>query len=709
MSRVLLLGVFAGSVLLLWPESTCGQQYVVITVESPSGTVRVQMPHDTPETGELPDIPDVGKYVASGALVTLLVNDQEVCSVTGVTVELFTADTPVDTQITLYSTDFEIFLIANGFTWKNLSSLDAKDLSTFFGQDIDLGQFNGDEIVDVKDCDGTTYTDIGINRLTITGPPIDNLVCIVDPPVTDPPPTNLIGSEHEMTVSTEPPTAGASVGWTVTAGPHMGTGGSAVTDSAGEAQFSYTGDAAGCDTIEVTVDGIAICTSKKEWVQRILINEVDAHTPGPVEDREFVELFRVKEAGEETPTPLGRYVLLFFDGATDTSYAAFDLDGFNTDAKGFFVLGNPTLNDGGVDVVDLEIGDNTIRNGQHAVVLYLGRAADFPNGTPVTELLQKQHLGRSRLHHRRRVRWGRRAPERVDATGSAGPTRTREAGAPRTPCSAAPRVLPGSLAARTPTWRVSRVPRRTTSAGWREPLARRAERCQQIPPSAASRLDVPPGALSGDLDFFLEDGGGDFGLVTDQGAGMAVASAFVGPDGTSFTSPVSVILCWRDADSDGNLDGSGAAETDLAFTKDGAVVAGPCGTDPNCDQDGNCWKVEVMTLSEFNLVLLDPTVGGLQLPGDCNKDGAVDLSDAVCTLSVLFTGGLFPCGDGSSQAPGNIALIDWQPDEAVDLSDAVAMLQFLFFNDDAHPLAVPGAERSQCVAIPGCESNVECP
>jgi hypothetical protein len=103
--------------------------------------------------------------------------------------------------------------------------------------------------------------------------------------------------------------------------------------------------------------------------------------------------------------------------------------------------------------------------------------------------------------------------------------------------------------------------------------------------------------------------------------------------------------------------------------------------------------------------------GGLQLPGDCNQDGSLDLSDAVCALGVLFNGTppLFPCGDGGATAPGNIALLDWQPDGSIDLSDAVGILQFLFFSAVAHPLAVPGSETTECVVMSGCAANSNCP
>ncbi|HZM17764.1 MAG TPA: hypothetical protein VFE28_17340 [Candidatus Krumholzibacteria bacterium] len=103
-----------------------------------------------------------------------------------------------------------------------------------------------------------------------------------------------------------------------------------------------------------------------------LINEVDSDQAGN-DAGEFVELFG-------TPgTSLTGLVIVFFDGSSDLSYAAFDLDGFSLDANGFFVLGNS-----GVPGVDMTFSNNTLQNGADAVALYAANGSNFPNGTAIT-------------------------------------------------------------------------------------------------------------------------------------------------------------------------------------------------------------------------------------------------------------------------------------------------------------------------------------
>ncbi|WP_341525544.1 ExeM/NucH family extracellular endonuclease [Nostoc sp. UHCC 0302] len=108
--------------------------------------------------------------------------------------------------------------------------------------------------------------------------------------------------------------------------------------------------------------------------ENIAINEIDSDTPG-TDTAEFVELYD----GGVGNTDLSGLVVVFYNGSNDQSYAAFDLDGYNSDANGYFVLGNI-----GVPGVDLLFPGNTLQNGVDAVALYTANASDFPNNTPVT-------------------------------------------------------------------------------------------------------------------------------------------------------------------------------------------------------------------------------------------------------------------------------------------------------------------------------------
>ncbi len=106
---------------------------------------------------------------------------------------------------------------------------------------------------------------------------------------------------------------------------------------------------------------------------------------------------------------------------------------------------------------------------------------------------------------------------------------------------------------------------------------------------------------------------------------------------------------------------------------------------------------------EVVLRSLDP--GGLQLPGDCNQDGALDISDAICLLGHLFLGtpSTVPCEGGTVLDPGNVALLDSNGDGMVDLSDGVRVLGYLFGGSG------PPVLGAECVPIAGCPDNsAEC-
>jgi phosphatidylserine/phosphatidylglycerophosphate/cardiolipin synthase-like enzyme len=105
---------------------------------------------------------------------------------------------------------------------------------------------------------------------------------------------------------------------------------------------------------------------------QFIINEVDADQPS-TDMQEFVEIYG-------TPgTSLNGYVLVFFNGAGNTSYLTVDLTGYSIPASGYFVYGNAA-----VPNVNLTVADNTIQNGADAVAIYQASASAWPNATAVS-------------------------------------------------------------------------------------------------------------------------------------------------------------------------------------------------------------------------------------------------------------------------------------------------------------------------------------
>ena len=63
--------------------------------------------------------------------------------------------------------------------------------------------------------------------------------------------------------------------------------------------------------------------------------------------------------GGDGNTDLDGLVLVFYNGNGDTSYNAFDLDGYSTDANGYFVLGNSGVS----PTPDVTFNNNSLQNG----------------------------------------------------------------------------------------------------------------------------------------------------------------------------------------------------------------------------------------------------------------------------------------------------------------------------------------------------------
>jgi DNA/RNA endonuclease G (NUC1)/methionine-rich copper-binding protein CopC len=115
-------------------------------------------------------------------------------------------------------------------------------------------------------------------------------------------------------------------------------------------------------------------TTSTPVATNVIINEIDADTPG-TDTAEFIELYD----GGVGNTSLTGLVVVLFNGSSDLSYLAVDLDGRTTDANGYFVLGD-TL----VPGVDLVLANGFIQNGQDAVALYAANATDFPANSAVS-------------------------------------------------------------------------------------------------------------------------------------------------------------------------------------------------------------------------------------------------------------------------------------------------------------------------------------
>jgi len=89
------------------------------------------------------------------------------------------------------------------------------------------------------------------------------------------------------------------------------------------------------------------------------------------------------------------------------------------------------------------------------------------------------------------------------------------------------------------------------------------------------------------------------------------------------------------------------------------------------------------------------------IPGDCNQDGTLNLSDVICLVGHLFQGNpsVLPC----STAAGNLALMDCNQDGRINISDAIYKVAFLFQGGP------PPVRGQGCIAMAACPQNQGCP
>jgi Leucine-rich repeat (LRR) protein/PKD repeat protein len=141
--------------------------------------------------------------------------------------------------------------------------------------------------------------------------------------------------------------------------------------------------------------------------------------------------------------------------------------------------------------------------------------------------------------------------------------------------------------------------------------------------NGAAEIRIPEGALNEDKLILITELGSDFTL----GDTLVTVGVTIGPDGTQFEYPVTVILSWPDDNDDGFVDTTLQDESYLFISKDGVAITDICANDPGCDPISNTFSVEVTSLSDFVL-------GGL--PGEITSPSGPVQIDTPAEVSVTF-------------------------------------------------------------------------
>ena len=89
--------------------------------------------------------------------------------------------------------------------------------------------------------------------------------------------------------------------------------------------------------------------------------------------------------------------------------------------------------------------------------------------------------------------------------------------------------------------------------------------------------------------------------------------------------------------------------------------------------------------------------GGLQLPGDCNGDSVLNITDGLCLLNQLFIGSSAAnCGAIRFSDSGSA---DFDGSGDVQITDPVALFTYLFLGGPPHALG------EECTSVPFCEDR----
>ena len=172
--------------------------------------------------------------------------------------------------------------------------------------------------------------------------------------------------------------------------------------------------------------------------------------------------------------------------------------------------------------------------------------------------------------------------------------------------------------------------------------------------------------------------------------------------------PPQILIHWRPLDSDSGAsgihilrDGELIAELPTtAFTYEGEPSVGTseyCVVAAGSDSGPDGRPVDDVLIGCCEATLVIPNFNGF-IRGDCNVDGAVDISDALCVLFDRFVpGSQTTCA----------STLDADDSGAADVADIVFLLEYLFRQGSAPPSPFPNCGEVGSPDI-DCDSNNVC-
>ncbi|KAK9953017.1 hypothetical protein ABG768_017043 [Culter alburnus] len=130
--------------------------------------------------------------------------------------------------------------------------------------------------------------------------------------------------------------------------------------------------------VELSLVFLILMCVFKETTSCLIISEVNCDNPR-LDTKEFVELYH----DGTNPTSLNGYTLVFYNGKGDLAYRVINLNGHQTDQRGFFLVGSSELTPSPA----IPLPPNSVQNGPDAIALY------GPNWVPVPEGGQVSGVG----------------------------------------------------------------------------------------------------------------------------------------------------------------------------------------------------------------------------------------------------------------------------------------------------------------------------